>query len=270
MNAHRRREILDRVQRSGFVSYKELAAEFGVSAPTARHEIEALADAGFVKRFRGGASSLAPSESLLEPIDRGAEAAITWSASILAKPGMTIGIVGGYAAAAIAHDLCSVPGITIVTNSLAVLEAIARRSITAASPSVVMLPGSIDSDGSVTGSMSVQALRELYLDVTYLSVQGFDSRDRVFSERVDAALVGRAFLSSSRKSIALAASSRWANRLQAAVASLPDLHLIVSDPGLSASDRELINSSGVSLTIAGYRPGASSFTQRNSALALSG
>ena len=256
MNARRRRQILDRVRGSGFVSYQEIAWEFDVSVPTARRDVEALAEAGFVNKHRGGVSSTREVEHVSHPADSRAEDAISWSAAILAKPSMTIGIVGGFVAAAVARHLTSVPNLTIVTNSLAVLEAIASRPLGAATPSVVMLPGSIDREGSVVGSISVQALRDLYPDMTYLSVQGFDPLDMIFSERLDAAIVARAFVSSSKKIVALAPSSRWADRSQTVVAALPDLHIVVSDPGLSAADRLLVAEAGVVLTIAGDRPGA--------------
>ena len=54
----RQKEILDLVRQRGFVTIESLAADFDVSAQTARRDIIHLTGRGLLKRFHGGAGTI--------------------------------------------------------------------------------------------------------------------------------------------------------------------------------------------------------------------
>lgn len=72
---YRQRKILEMVYERGAVSAEELVREFGVSRITIRRDLQALADARWVERMRGGAQRVPDQqlETLFENKDRTAK-----------------------------------------------------------------------------------------------------------------------------------------------------------------------------------------------------
>lgn len=56
LSAQRQRDILERLDREGWVSVTELCEQHQASASTVRRDLAVLADLGLVERVRGGAT----------------------------------------------------------------------------------------------------------------------------------------------------------------------------------------------------------------------
>src|SRR6266480_7641444 len=126
----RQSAILDRVRRAGGVRVSELVGEFGVSDMTIRRDLEVLADRGLVRKVHGGATVLGPGATE-EPgfaaksaRQQSEKAAIAARAAALVEPGTAIALSAGTTTAALAAHLVDVPGLTVVTNSIPVADAL--------------------------------------------------------------------------------------------------------------------------------------------------
>jgi DeoR/GlpR family transcriptional regulator of sugar metabolism len=200
-------------------------------------------------------SSSRPTESNEEANPSSALNQICRHAASLVLPGMTVGIAGGYLAARLARQLQSIPDVTVVTNSVDVATVLSEASPRKAlGPEVIVLPGQFSEDRAILGPLSVDALQRLYLDLVFLSAQGFDARSGSFSGSVSGAEVDRAFVASSRRTAALADSARWSMRLQTPVGSLRGEDIVITDALLQESDRADAARAGIRLVIAGFIP----------------
>jgi DeoR family fructose operon transcriptional repressor len=248
----RRRGILARVQREGFLSTRDIATDWDVSLITARRDIEVLDDAGLAIKIRGGVQRL-PERAIRADI-RAPEAqpsiSLFATAADLAKPGMTIGIAAGYSAVGMARELSRTANLTIVTNSLAAAETLLQADGSAPQTGhILLLPGLLDSNRSTIGPPCVDALRELRIDITYVSASGFDYGTHQFSDTLTSREIVKAFASSTRLTVAVAPSTRWSS-LSAGTLPASMFNAIVADFCPDDRDRDALAQAGSSLILA--------------------
>jgi DeoR/GlpR family transcriptional regulator of sugar metabolism len=121
--SQRRQRIAEELERNGAVKVTDLAAALEVSEMTVRRDLERMQEAGLLVKVHGGAV----------PIGRRAEepgfdaklgramaqkAAIAELAVGLVSPGSSVALSAGTTTWSLARLLPSVPGITVLTNSL--------------------------------------------------------------------------------------------------------------------------------------------------------
>ena len=242
----RRHSILTDLKSSGFVTASQLADQMDVSVSTARRDLQLLADSGLVRKIHGGATR--PHEPPFSTKEAEASAAMFRTAAALVCPGMTVGIVSGSGAGQLASALGSVADITVVTNSLEVSHRLnAGRSSTDALR-VIVLPGTLDATGSALGSLCVEAVQLIFLDLAYCSVGGYESKSRAFSDSFENGEIIRAFARSSRQTVALAEQSHW-SRLSPSPLHATMFNSLIVDHVPSASDCHSIAGAGVDLHI---------------------
>src|SRR4051812_18158481 len=130
----RRRLLMDVVGRQGFATLDELVASLGVSESTVRRDLEALDQAGAIKRTHGGA--VCPGEVRAMPAleDRAASAtrekkAIGRAAADLLEDGDTVLLDGGTTTLEVARALMGRP-VQVVTNSLPIATLLAASKET--------------------------------------------------------------------------------------------------------------------------------------------
>ena len=125
---HRQALILQEVRGAGSARVSELTMRFEVSDMTIRRDLEALARAGLIDKVHGGAvlpgapSSHEPGFDTKSTLEQAAKAAIARAAAELVTPGSAIGLSAGTTTFALAEQLIGMPGVTIVTNSVPVVN----------------------------------------------------------------------------------------------------------------------------------------------------
>ncbi|WP_432825148.1 DeoR family transcriptional regulator [Dactylosporangium sp. CA-092794] len=158
----RRAEILAAARRGGGVGLRELSGRFRVSIPTIRRDLSALAERGLLRRVHGGAVPLAaalpPAATLPAPAGAGVRAA-----AALVEPGMAIGVSGRRLAPRLAALVAGVPGLTLVTPTLAV-----ARAVPAGRPTLLLIGGVRTPTGSHAGPVAERTLRGLHLDIAFV------------------------------------------------------------------------------------------------------
>src|SRR5216117_2934759 len=126
----RQAAILELVRRHGGVRVSQLVRQFGVSDMTIRRDLEALAERGLVDKVHGGATVAGPG-STEEP---------GFDAKSVRQRAEKAAIAAGTTTAALAAHLVDVPGLTVVTNSIPVADALYH---TGRSDQTVVLTGGI-------------------------------------------------------------------------------------------------------------------------------
>jgi DeoR/GlpR family transcriptional regulator of sugar metabolism len=126
----RRQKILDLLLERGSVTVDELAADFRISRMTVHRDLDQLAMDQLVRKVRGGATI--ESSTLMESDFRWRtkvaleeKAAIAKAALEFVEPGQSVIIDAGTTVGALAELLVERRPLTVITNNLAAIEALA-------------------------------------------------------------------------------------------------------------------------------------------------
>lgn len=236
--------VLDEVRLRGSVRVSELTALLGVSDMTVRRDLDALAEAGLVEKVHGGATtpSRPPTgdpglETRMHRRVREKEA-IADAARALVRPGHVIGLTAGTTTLRLAHALRDVPSLTVVTNSVEIASALrrdGRPDIT-----VVLTGGVYMSRDTLVGPLAAATASSIHLDVLFLGVHGmaedagFTSPDLLETE------IDRTFIATADKVVVVADSTKWDVRGLSRVADLDEVYALVTDTGLPARARRVL------------------------------
>lgn len=167
--------------RQGIVSVRQLSNELDVSEMSIRRDLRALVSRGAVRRTHGGAMSLVR-PSFDYPFDERqrlqieAKHAIGRVAAELVTPGDTIFMSSGTTVAAMAPYLRECSRLTVVTNSVRVLQELLDAPITVISTGGVASAAT----GSLVGPIAESSVarlrvRKAFLGATGVSLEGFSN-----------------------------------------------------------------------------------------------
>jgi DeoR/GlpR family transcriptional regulator of sugar metabolism len=169
---YRQRKILEMVYERKAVSAEELVREFGVSRITIRRDLQALADARWIERTRGGAQRLpdVQLEALFESKDRTAKrekAAIGSHVAALIPEHQTVFLNGGSTTLEVARHLKG-RHLRVVTNNAACVGLELGPGI-----ELILLGGEYRPQSrSLVGALTVAALQAVYSGITVLGING--------------------------------------------------------------------------------------------------
>ena len=197
--AERRQLILEMVRANGAVSLRELARVVQTSEVTVRRDVRALEAEGLLDRRHGGA--VLPGGLSREPgypqkthLAAAEKSAIADLAATMVAEGDAIVVGAGTTTQELARRLARIPGLTVVTNSLLVAQALAHANRV----EVVMTGGTLrGSNYALVGSGAEQSLQGLRVSRAFISGSGLTadrglSTTNMLSASVDRALVGAA------------------------------------------------------------------------------
>jgi len=196
----RRRLILERVQAQGVVTLRELARAVEASEVTVRRDLRLLEQEGLLVRRRGGAA-LPQERGPASSRENREKRAIAELAATLVENGDAVLLGAGTTTQQLADQLVGVPGLTVVTNSLLVGEALARSPQTG----VVMTGGSLHgSTYALVGSAAEQSLTGLRARRAFLSGDGLTTEWGLSTATMSAAGVDRAIAQAAQEVLVLA------------------------------------------------------------------
>ena len=227
----RRGAIRGLLAERGELGIAELAAEFEVSEMTIRRDLEELAEQGHARRVRGGVISTV-SRSYEPPLAaRATEACqakrrIAEVAAGYIEYGETAILDVGTTTLALARCLRSRRGLTIVTPSVQAAVELAGDS-----SSRVILTGGIVRPGelSLIGHLAEETLAQLNCDVLFLGVGGVDAEKGLTEYNLDDTRVKQAAIKAASRKIALADQSKLGRVCLAAIASLSEIDILITD-----------------------------------------
>ncbi|MEV6326631.1 DeoR/GlpR family DNA-binding transcription regulator [Streptomyces sp. NPDC051909] len=204
--AERRQLILEMVRANGAVSLRELARVVQTSEVTVRRDVRALEAEGLLDRRHGGAvlpggltrESGFPQKSHLATAEKTAIADV---AASLVEEGEAVVVGAGTTTQELARRLARVPGLTVVTNSLLVAQALAHANRV----EVVMTGGTLrGSNYALVGSGAEQSLQGLRVSRAFLSGSGLTAERGLSTSNMLSASVDRALVQAAAEVVVLA------------------------------------------------------------------
>jgi len=234
----RQAAILDLIRRHGGVRVSQLVGQFGVSDMTIRRDLEVLADRGLVDKVHGGATIAGPGSTEEPGFDaksvrqQAEKRAIAARAVRLVEPGTAVALSAGTTTAALATLLAEVPGLTIVTNSIPVADALYH--VGRSDQTVVLTGGIRTPSDALAGPVAEAAVATLNVDVLFLGVHGMSPRTGFTTPNLMEAGTNRLLVNAARRLVVLADHTKWETIGIATIAPLQDADVLITDSRLPA------------------------------------
>ena len=238
-NLERQQRMARLFERNGRLSVAQICEQFGISETTARRDLEVLAEQGLIQRVHGGAIIVrhaAPEEPILhrsheQETEKERIGRVT--ASII-QDGETLFLGSGTTVLQVAQNLVE-RNITVITNSLPVINLIAERS----NISLVALGGVFrESELSFIGHITEAALAELRADRVILGTRALSLEQGLTNDYLPETMTDRAILKVGRQVVLVTDHTKFGRIATAFLAPLESLHTIVTD---NATTNEYIN-----------------------------
>jgi DeoR/GlpR family transcriptional regulator of sugar metabolism len=214
----------------------DLVETLGVSDMTIRRDLELLHERGLLEKVHGGAAAIEGS-SLFEPgftvkssLMQSEKAAIAATAASLVAPGTAIAISAGTTTFALGRGLVDVPGLTVLTNSVPVADALYREG--RPDQTVILSGGVRTPSDALVGPFAVEVIRSLHVDMVFMGTHGIDPRSGFTTPNILEAETNRALIEAGRRLIVLADHTKWGIVGISSVARLEEADTIITDSGL--------------------------------------
>jgi DeoR/GlpR family transcriptional regulator of sugar metabolism len=251
----RRAAIATLLREAGAITVTEVEAEFGISPMTARRDLMELERQGLARRTHGGAvlpSISAQEDSFAARVEVATEAkaGLADAAVAMLSPGETVLLDSSSTAYFVARRIVEIGlGVTVITNSLPVMEAVAARE----TPNVKLIGigGTLRPlTRSFVGPYAIHTVLGHYADRLFLSVKGV-TRDGVLTDADELeAEVKRAMIAQSGESVLLLDDSKLGARGQNAIARVNEVSTVLAH-GAPAAALDPMRATGVTLTLVG-------------------
>lgn len=233
LKLERRVQIQTMVADQGRVTVQELSNLFGVSDATIRRDLEALTNQGQVLRTHGGAIKIRVENVSKEPpmVQRMSEnpeekSRIGKAAASLIQNKETIFLGSGTTVIEVARNLPPDINLTVITNSLPVVNELARHP----GIELIVIGGMLrQSELSMVGHVAEQAVREFRADQVFLGMYAVDVHSGFTNDYPPEISTDRAILSIARKVNILADHSKFNRVSSMLVAPITAAHLIITD-----------------------------------------
>ena len=256
----RRSRILERIQRDGGASVRELAHEYGVSSITVHRDLERLAADGLIERVHGGArptgGRTARAQVATDWAKRMQQAlpekeAIAARAAEFVEDGSTIFVDSSTSCLRLARRLERrlLHALTLVTNSPAIALELQAQPI-----HVIVTPGEVDQTlRMIGGRWAVEFLAGLNIETAFVSAGGVTLEQGLTTTRRGLADTLHAAMASSKRTVALIDSTKFGLSALLSIARLEELDAVVVDDGLPRETADAYEAAGVNLILAPRR-----------------
>ncbi|MBP5676098.1 MAG: DeoR/GlpR transcriptional regulator [Bacteroidales bacterium] len=253
----RRSAILQQVREDSSVNVSQLSKQFGVSEVTIRKDLKILKERKLLVRVHGGAiMSVRANKDESEERNIGFKSlvnsrekqAIGRAAAAHINDGDTILIDSGTTALEVAKNLDAFQDLTIITNSVsAMLEAIKYKRF-----KVILLGGTVrESSNSTVGPLAESNLKLFYCDKLFLGVDSFSVDNGLSTPSVEEASTNQVMISRAREVFAVFDSSKVNKRSLAFIASVDNIHTVITDSHLPASVKSQLKSLKINVEMVG-------------------
>ncbi|WP_438827403.1 DeoR/GlpR family DNA-binding transcription regulator, partial [Streptomyces otsuchiensis] len=244
------------VRANGAVSLRELARVVQTSEVTVRRDVRILEAEGLLDRRHGGAvlpggftrEAGFPQRSLAASAEK---AAIAEAAAGLVGEGEAVVVGAGTTTQELARRLARVAGLTVVTNSLLVAQALAHANRV----EVVMTGGTLrGSNYALVGSGAEQSLQGLRVSRAFISGAGLTAERGLSTSNMLSASVDRALVQAAAEVVVLADQTKLgADTMFQTVPTDMITHLVTDQPApdsQASGQLEALADQGVRITVA--------------------
>lgn len=222
------------------VSTDRIAGDLGVSRETVRRDIVELEARGELRRVHGGVVAVGPEPeppiAVRSQVRQKEKRAIAKAAARLVSPGQTLFLDFGSTVSALAEELASLPGLTIITNSFDVAQTIANQNRSR----VMLLGGRVDEGLPATfGEGTVAEIHRYRADMVLLSPVALHFRYGATSFDPREAEVARAMVRNADRAVILADHSKIGQTSRISFCPTEGIDTLVTD-GRSRDLPELV------------------------------
>ncbi|MEK8174178.1 DeoR/GlpR family DNA-binding transcription regulator [Streptomyces sp. M19] len=248
----RRELLLKHLRRDGVLSVQQITQIFGVSHMTVRRDIAELERQGLVFSVPGGVRIAShvhtePSFQAKSLVEQAEKQAMAARAAELVQDGMTVYLDAGTTLLAMVPALTRRETLTVVTNDFTTVD----QLMAATHLDVVHLGGRVDpSNRSSVGRLAATTVRQLALDIAFISTSSWDLLRGVTTPSDSKVEVKQAAMESAGTSVLVAGSSKFGTFGKYRVAPLTAFDTVISDTALAEAAAEGVRASGTELCLA--------------------
>ncbi len=247
----RQDRILDFIKQQERATVTEISERFSVSLATVRRDLEILSGRGVIQRFHGGARPAQQAPPELPVLQRQSEQAgekrrIGQRAAALVADGETVFLSSGTTALEVARHLRDRRDLTVITNSLLVINALSD----APNITLVGIGGVLrQSEMSMIGHIAEQALAEVHATKVIMGIRALDIERGLTNDYLPETMTDRAILDIGREVIIVADHTKCGRVATAFVAPLEVMHKLVTDDKAPPSLVNALTSRGIRVLI---------------------
>lgn len=250
--ATRRARIAELLRRRRSVTVTELEREFEISSMTVRRDLAELERQGIAHRTHGGAvlpDIASHEDSFDQRLEVATEAKRGLAEAAVARIGAeeTVFLDSSTTSYFVARRILAegTPGLTLITNSLPVMDLISTSG--SAAIELIGIGGSLRRlTRSFVGPTAVAAVRAHFADRVFLSVKGVTADGTLTDADPLEAEVKRTMIGQASESVLLADASKLASRGLSAIAAIDELSAAIAY-GASSGDLAPLRSPGVAV-----------------------
>jgi DeoR family transcriptional regulator of aga operon len=249
----RRREILGVLGQNGRITVGEVVKLFGVSAVTARGDLDALSDTGALVRSHGGGIkplTAGPEHPLRlrESMHQEEKMRIAQAARDLIQPTQTVIVCSGSTSAELAEQIkrnCP-ENVTVIAYALNV----AARLAEAPKLTLVMLGGFLRQPSTAfVGPHAEQMMHSLHADHCFMSTVGLDPEIGLTTIDIMEAHLNRTMIQSAAEITVLADSSKFGLRSLSVICDFRSIQRVITDTGAPPLEVEKLRARGVEVVL---------------------
>lgn len=248
--------ILSMIVEEGTVHIDDITERLGVSAATARRDLDLLSEQQLITRTRGGASANPTSSELplrYRTSRMGEEKArIARAAAAMVRPGDTIGLNGGTTTTEVAREVVLLPDltdpetpVTIVTNAVNIASELTVRQCVR-----VVVTGGIARARSfeLTGPLASLILPSISVGTLFLGVEGLDERG-AYAQHDGEAAINAALVEAAEHVVIVCDSSKLGSTAFALICPTSRIDTVITDDGACADQVEALRRAGVQVQL---------------------
>jgi DeoR/GlpR family transcriptional regulator of sugar metabolism len=251
--AQRQTAIVESLRRQGAASISELAGMLGVSAMTVRRDLDELERRGLLQRTHGGAVYNSPANepdppfSQRDKLQLNAKQAIGQKAAGLIKAGEQIILDSGSTVASSSAYLENKSGLTVITYSLPVIQALIQRP----EINLVCTGGAADSQtNALVGPLAERVLEGVRVDKAFLGATSLSLEDGFSNSNLHNLTLQRILLRVARETYLLVDSTKFARPSFWLVAGLEALTGIITDEAIPGPTLQELERAGLKVLVA--------------------
>lgn len=226
----RQDQILKYLTEKQYATVSFLAGKLYVAPITIRRDLEEMEQAGLLKRCHGGASALeyqnreVPFE-LREKTNASAKDQIAQKAVGLLREGDTVFLDASSTAAHLTDYITPEQNLTIITNSVHVLEKLRGRRIRCYLTGGMLLENS----HALVGNLAEETVRSMYADICFFSSQGITEDGVITDFSEDETRLRRCMIQNARKSVFLYDQTKLGKRFLFRLCAVDTLYAAITN-----------------------------------------
>jgi DeoR/GlpR family transcriptional regulator of sugar metabolism len=230
-SSERQSQILDLLAQQGSLSVAEIVEQFSISEATARRDLETLAGEGKLQRVHGGAisSRQAPPEPPIlqrESWQSDEKQRIGRATADLIGDDETIFLGSGTTVLEVARNLKKRKGLTVITNSLPIMNTFSNLPAI----SVIALGGILrSSELSFIGHITEESMRDLQVDKVIIGIHAISLEHGLTNDYLPETMTDRAILKMGQKVFVVADHTKFGSVSIVHVAAVEKAHTIITD-----------------------------------------